>query len=676
MKHQKIFAIVFSLLIPGASASAAPGRAFEEMGALAGGEDPYSIPTPQNHAPSSAELKEEMLDSVSTIRRAMRSQYTPAKWKEKYNGVTIDGLFNRLEDDVRRDRIATPKEFRARLQETINAFGDYHLNVRYSNADSSTLPFVVKRVRDERGGQRWLIAWVDEEKAGGFPFKAGDELVTFGGRPVGQVAAELQKRTNNGAPLTGAALADMGITARRGDNALSGPVEIGVKPYGSETVVSHRMDWKVRKDPLNDADLLGKPGRKSDEVKPVPSIDPYNPMEIGGKWSFVPRLGKVIATSKDMIGGWPTRWLLEAQNPNMVRGGGARARAVGEMRSDPIDGSPMRMDVLRVQTTPEVMTWAGLKYNGKLSNDPPVQKPGWELSQFDYYMYESPVDGRKMGYVRIPEYAPRNRVTAAKEFAKIINMFNSNGAEGLVIDEVNNPGGSVAYLYALASMLTDKPLKTTDWYYSVTKEVARSEAAELKENRALLARVDTDEELQRAVGVESIDGYPLTIDLVKDMMKFSRSIVGQWRTHVEETGGESPMITPEPAQLITGTIVPSKQASFTKPIMILVNELDFSGGDFFPAIMQDNKRAVLFGVRTSGAGGHVESHQYSNGLGISGFTLTASLARRLNGHPIEGLGVSPDIKYEVSAEDLRGGFAGYAAAVNKAMARVMAGGTR
>jgi hypothetical protein len=153
-------------------------------------------------------------------------------------------------------------------------------------------------------------------------------------------------------------------------------------------------------------------------------------------------------------------------------------------------------------------------------------------------------------------------------------------------------------------------------------------------------------------GGNSASGYPITQKFMQLLVKFSRFVLEQFNTrHNRFT---------EPIWLWgVDDIDPAPKASerYTKPILLLINELDFSGGDFFPTIMQDNHRATTFGVRTAGAGGVVNSHEVENQLGIADFSTTGTLAIRANGQPIENLGVKPDIDYAFTAKDIKTGFA-------------------
>jgi hypothetical protein len=114
-------------------------------------------------------------------------------------------------------------------------------------------------------------------------------------------------------------------------------------------------------------------------------------------------------------------------------------------------------------------------------------------------------------------------------------------------------------------------------------------------------------------------------------------------------------------------INPHPRYQYTKPILILINELDFSGGDFMPAILQDNQRAILFGARTAGAGGYISVFEFPNTHGIEKCSYTASIAERSNFQKIENLGITPDIEYQVTLDDIQNGYRSYIIAVNQAI---------
>ena len=174
--------------------------------------------------------------------------------------------------------------------------------------------------------------------------------------------------------------------------------------------------------------------------------------------------------------------------------------------------------------------------------------------------------------------------------------------------------------------------------------------------------VKNDATAKKAMG-ESQEGYPVDYMFYRHMVDYSRFIVDQWN--------QGKTLTDQTFLDGVDMINPSPTAQFTKPIVLLINELDFSGGDFFPATLQDNKRATLFGTRTAGAGGFVRSVKYPNNVGVAGFSMTGSIAIRADHQPIENLGVRADVQYAPTAADLQNGFKDYAKNVDATMARIL-----
>jgi C-terminal processing protease CtpA/Prc len=157
---------------------------------------------------------------------------------------------------------------------------------------------------------------------------------------------------------------------------------------------------------------------------------------------------------------------------------------------------------------------------------------------------------------------------------------------------------------------------------------------------------------------DGADGYPVNYEFARFTVAYADFLIDQWnqgRTVTEPywIGGVN-LINPAPVH-------------YTKPILLLTNHLDFSGGDFFPAILQDNQRVKIFGSRTAGAGGYILPQQFSNNIGVAKFSVTGSIAARLSGNPIENLGVKPDYEYDMSAEDYQNNYAPYVKAVQTAV---------
>ncbi|PCI35874.1 MAG: hypothetical protein COB53_10560, partial [Elusimicrobia bacterium] len=190
------------------------------------------------------------------------------------------------------------------------------------------------------------------------------------------------------------------------------------------------------------------------------------------------------------------------------------------------------------------------------------------------------------------------------------------------------------------------------------------EAMQMAPILALEDQVTSDALAQQILG-PSMGGLPTTLKLFKKIAGYARFIISELRA--------GRRLTNQVAMMGVDEIDPHPTQVYTKPIQVLVNELDFSSADFFPAILQDNGRAQIFGTRTSGAGGAVRQMQFPNQFGIAMISYTWSIAMRMIGQVIENLGIKPDKPYALTPNDLRNNFEDYKKAQNKEMNKLLEG---
>jgi len=447
----------------------------------------------------------------------------------------------------------------------------------------------------------YFITSIDASKLSpsSFPFNVGDELVSFGGQPIAKAVADLKARLGGNTSLTESALAEMYLTSRSGAG------------FGD-----------VAQGPVNVA------------VKPQGSDQTVTRQLT---WDYSPEL---------------------ITNPGGSRFGVASAGPL----SKNTNWVPSMLSPMSAETSGPESAANPFGLGNQTSFVPALGEKTWSSNSdaiFNAYIFKTP-GGHSAGYVRIPSYEPDDADAAAAEFATLMKMFQEK-TDALVIDEVDNPGGSVPYLYALASMLAgNAPLTTPEHHVAITQDDV-SQAAQLLK---LAPLVKNDATAQQVLG-KTLDGYPVDYTVWRNMVDYSQFVVDQWNA------GKT--LTDPVAIEGVASINPSSVVSYNKPILLLINELDFSGGDFFPAIMQDNRRATLFGTRTAGAGGFVKTVTYPNQVGVKQFTMTGSIAVRANNQPIENLGVTAEIQYAPTTKDYQDGFKDYAAAAAAATDTLIGG---
>jgi len=258
--------------------------------------------------------------------------------------------------------------------------------------------------------------------------------------------------------------------------------------------------------------------------------------------------------------------------------------------------------------------------------------------------------GRKVGYLRIHTYSQQkiSFSDALSELEEEIAFFEDN-TDALVIDQTANGGGSLCFGWMIASFFFAEPVEPMK--------------ASLRANRYSFVEWES---------------YLRDENLPPEDLAVLERIVDGMRVSMKR--GDLLTEPIDPCSL-SGTIEPytgrdGKNILYTKPVLILVDELSISCGDAFPAQMQDSGRATIFGARTAGAGGAIKvleerfgyseiQMSYTLSLGVR--TAEVALADGKKTRFIENVGALPDVPYAVTSDDFLNGYRGYAQAMEGAV---------
>lgn len=540
------------------------------------------------------------MEMVEDIQANFRNFYAPSEWKRKNFSWDLDAELAKLVVSAK-DASLTNDEFQRKIKAFFESTRDYHTRVWFANNGMSTLPISIMNIDD-----KYYVSYI-QKSSSGINLQVGDEIVKFNGENVAQIAMDLIGNIKDPSP-TDFALAAKKLTNRSGmsgDRLENGPMIIEALRDG-QTIIADLV-WNYVENDIHFRAKESKTKRftlnKDIEDKLGAEIKEYmeeiagqveklnykyeffnkskkdfmhnanNPMALGVKESYLPKLGNII-------------WQAEDDNP-----------------------------------------WYAY-----------------------IYMNE---DKKFIGYIRIPHYSPDQPDLYIQKFGEIISKMNSLGTDMLVIDQLNNPGGNVLYLYALASMLTESPLYAP--HHQITIDTN-----DVLEAHAILKTIDSIIGLLELLEVGefgTLYGYPINIQFFLYMKSFYQFIIKQW--------DEGKTLTDPHYLLGVNMIRANPRYQYKGKILIAINHLCFSGGDFFPEIVQKNNKVTLIGSTTAGAGGYVLAKNERNRIGILGYTYTGSIALKENGEPLENLGVPPQIKYSVTIDDIKQGFHPFTDVINK-----------
>ncbi len=249
-----------------------------------------------------------------------------------------------------------------------------------------------------------------------------------------------------------------------------------------------------------------------------------------------------------------------------------------------------------------------------------------------FVAYYHPTEKGNIGYLRIPHYSPKEADPSLNAFELRFAQYEYAVAElekntvGLIIDQDHNCGGSVSYLHQIVSLFALEPFAPVQF--------------------ELLANKQSYLDFSRWVSktYEHTIGYQESMKVI-DLIKETWLNKDSYLTEKTSLSGRTQYL-------------PHQEAHYTKPIIVLIDEMSGSGGDAFPATMQGIGRAKLLGNRTMGAGGHVIGLPPLSNSQIS-VRMTKSLFYHPNNVAIENHGASPDIEYKPTRDDFVYEYRGY-----------------
>jgi hypothetical protein len=238
------------------------------------------------------------------------------------------------------------------------------------------------------------------------------------------------------------------------------------------------------------------------------------------------------------------------------------------------------------------------------------------------------------GYIRIPNYAPASTALQLLVFEREMAFMNAN-TDGLIVDEMRNTGGNLCFGEDIAARLIPYQFHATGFVL-----------------RAFWVRLLG---FYNAMMNAKAAGAPF--DVIARYEKIYNALV--------TANAQSRGLT-EPVPLCTSSLdrAPATDGNgnilaYQKPILFLIDEFSVSTADSVAGMIQDAGRAVLYGMRTNGAGGNNTSYDAGPfSQGVTGMTIGLQVRKApivTSDYPttpyIENVGVRPDVVNDYMTRD-------------------------
>lgn len=424
-----------------------------------------------------------------------------------------------------------------------------------------------------------------------FPFVIGDELVSIDGEDARTMVDRFRRYSPQGNPRASRRMAAQRLTIRSQSRIPHAPM------VGDEaTVVIRRQNGEL-------------------ETFSIPWTKTGTPLEVGAVTSprSMLKVRAAAADSTDLLD-QIHNFRVSADDAKYVTGYGAR--------------NPVFLAGL-----PSTFT----------------RRLGGTASDF-FYSGVFRYDDLRIGYLRIPNFAPPSLALAVSQLAAEVAFFKAN-TDGLVVDVMRNTGGG-CLLHIAATYFHTQPFPSLTeqlnpfWLRMTSLRNALIQAKASGASQEIIEQYETMVQEVAAANAEGRLTRPLPLCTTRT--------------------------TEEPAKNVYGEVL-----AYDKPVMVLTDDFSTSAADLFSAMMQDSGRAVLYGMRTNGAGGATTG--FDAGIFSESFaSVTISVVNRIAPVPnedyptapyIENIGIRPDLTVDyMTKENLLNNGAPFVTRFTEAMA--------
>jgi len=575
--------------------------------------------------PTAPLTKNQRTGDVSWVFSTFDNYYAPLEYKKTlgidYEAIKKDCLA-KAEPEQSND------EFRALLYECINRFRDAHTagsQIGVAMPNKGTVAYLGFRTRraaidakvtSMASGEKVQLKGLAIEvksllpttKAEDFAIKARDLIVMIDGKPVADILkAELLPQINIGQEQAALTVASAVFPLRSSWEyrvPAASTVTLGVVrdhklfdvtlPWVKQDLYYFTNDLKIaqlQQDSQKKKDKKDDPGDDA-KKKPVFSITSGDE-----KYDINSRFAQALQSSLFM----DTQAFMSVFNDSLNRG----AKALLEHTFRVVRPSVL---MSAVEFRPEEVNRS-------------LPEGAIDVSNKSWFAYELEVplvdkDGKAtgekdwIGYIRIHSFDIGDPNLG--QYVAILKEFNRRHIKRVIIDTLDNLGGSLTHGLRMANLLTTKSVE-----YPQMQLGLNSAWLDAFNNEATYGTTPSDREWSRRI-------FDDLYAQAKSGQRLSKPI-------------SALALDPDVNNFPKTDALPADSK-----IVVLINEMCVSMCDIFAAVVKDNKLATLMGTQTMGGGGNIVNHYEAPGIGIH-LSQTQSLILRKDGTYIENHGIEPDV---------------------------------